>query len=440
VTGTGYAAAHAWLPEGPADDVRLEVRNGRLVRVEVGVPPLPGDQRLPGMVFPGLADAHSHAFHRALRGRTQSGRGSFWTWRRTMYEAAARLDPDVLLALATAAFAEQALAGITVVGEFHYVHHRRDGGAYADPNVMGEALREAAARAGVRLTLLDTCYLAGGFGQPTAGVQRRYDDGSAAAWAERVAALADDERTRIGTAIHSVRAVPAEALSAVADAFPDRPLHVHVSEQPEENAACVAAHGCTPTALLAGHGVLSPRTTAVHGTHLTDDDVALLAGSGTGCCLCPTTEQDLADGIGPALTLADAGVALSLGTDQHVVVDLMAEARLLEMHERLTSLERGRFAVADLVAAATHHGYAALGWPGGGRLEVGASADLVAVRLDTVRTAGALPAEAFLVAGAADVDTVVVGGDVVVRDGRHVLGDVAGLLADAVGMLWRAAP
>ncbi|MCU0271348.1 MAG: formimidoylglutamate deiminase [Acidimicrobiales bacterium] len=438
MTATSYAAAHAWLADGPAADVRLEVRDARLVRVEVGVPPSPGDERLPGMVFPGFADTHSHAFHRALRGRTHTGRGSFWTWRQTMYDVAARLDPDSLLALATAAFAEQALAGITVVGEFHYLHHRPDGRTYDDRNAMGEALREAASRAGVRLTLLDTCYLAGGFGQPTAGVQRRYDDGSATTWANRVAALADDDRTRIGVAIHSVRAVPAEALTAVANAFPDRPLHVHLSEQPEENAACRAAHGCTPTALLAAHGVLSPRTTAVHGTHLTDDDVALLAASGAGCCLCPSTEADLADGIGPARALADAGVALSLGTDQHSLVDLMAEARLLEMHERLTSLERGRFTVADLVAAATHHGYDALGWPGGGRLEVGAPADFVAVRLDTPRTAGALPTQVFLVAGVADVDTVVVGGDVVVREGRHVLGDVAALLGDAVDAVWQA--
>jgi formiminoglutamate deiminase len=430
----------AWLDDAPVAGVRVRIRSTTVTSVDAGVGPAPGDHRLAGLVLPGFADAHSHAFHRALRGRTHGGGGSFWTWREAMYDVAARLDPDRYLELATAVYAEAALAGFTVVGEFHYVHHRPGGRPYADPNAMGDALREAARRAGVRLTLLDTCYLAGGFGQPLTGVQLRFGDASAAAWADRVSAQRPDASTRLGAAVHSVRAVPAAALGTVAAAVPQRPLHVHLSEQPAENSACLAAHGCSPGRLLADHGVLSPRTTAVHATHLAGDDVALLAASGTGACLCPTTERDLADGLGAARRLADAGVALCLGTDQHAVVDGLEEARAMEMHERLASGRRGRFAVPELVHALTSAGNDALGWPGAGRIAPGSPADLVALRLDSVRTAGCEPAQVVLAATAADVHTVVSGGTVVVSDGRHGLGDVGRLLAGAIAALAGAEP
>jgi formiminoglutamate deiminase len=304
---------------------------------------------------------------------------------------------------------------------------------------MGHALVAAARQAGIRLTLLDTCYLAADVdGRPVAGVQRRFSDGTVDAWAARVAALRDGPGLRIGVAAHSVRAVPRAALTTVAAAAEaGRPLHVHLSEQPAENAACRAAHGLTPAGLLAAEGVLGPATTAVHATHLTLDDVALLGGSGTTACLCPTTEGDLADGIGPARALRDAGCPLALGGDQHAVTDPFAEARGLEMHERLASGERGRFTPAALLDALTAH--RALGWPDAGRLEVGARADLVAVRLDTPRTAGVDPAQIVLAASGADVDTVVVDGRVVVTGGRHVLGDVGGLLQAAIAPLWEDA-
>jgi formiminoglutamate deiminase len=343
-----------------------------------------------------------------------------------MYAVAARLDPDTYRALATAAYAEMALAGVTAVAEFHYVHHGPGGVLYAEPHAMRAALRAAAADAGVRLTVLDTCYLAGGFDTPLEGPQLRFGDRDVHAWAER-ATGAD------GVAVHSVRAVPRDALAVVAKAAEGRPLHVHLSEQPAENAACLARHGLTPTGLLAAEGVLGPRTTAVHATHLTDADIALLGGSGTGVCLCPTTERDLADGIGPARALHDAGAPLSLGSDQHAVVDPIEEARALEMHERLATGERGRFRPAQLLAALTNH--APLGRPDAGTLAVGAPADLVAVRLDTVRTAGADPAQVLYAATAADVDTVLVDGRPVVEGGAHRLGDVGTLLATAIGAL-----
>lgn len=422
---TAYWASFAHLPEGIATRVTFEVEGGRFTAVRPDT--VPGDaRRLPGVVLPGFANAHSHAFHRALRGRTHAGGGTFWTWREAMYAVAARLDPDSYRTLATAAYAEMAMAGVTAVAEFHYLHHAPGGVPYADPNAMREALRAAAADAGVRVTLLDTCYLAGGFDTPLSGPQLRFGDRDVDAWAER-AAGAD------GVAVHSVRAVPREALAVVAKAAGGRPVHVHLSEQPAENAACRSRHGLTPSGLLAAEGVLSPDLTAVHATHLTSADITMLGASGTGVCLCPTTERDLADGIGPARALADAGVSLSLGSDQHAVVDLIEEARAMEMHERLATGERGRFTPAALLAALANH--APLGTPDAGRLAVGAPADLVAVRLDTVRTAGADPAQILFAASAADVDTVIVDGETVVADGVHRLGAVGALLTSAIGAL-----
>ncbi|MBA2550594.1 MAG: formimidoylglutamate deiminase [Nocardioidaceae bacterium] len=430
-----YHLPYAWLPGGVARDVTLSVRAGRWVRV-VSDDPGDGAEQLPGLGLPGLANAHSHAFHRALRGRTHVG-GTFWTWRQAMYDISARLDPDSYLALARAAYAEMALAGITTVAEFHYVHHQPCGAPYADPNVMGHALAQAARDAGIRLTLLDTCYLTGGLSQsgelPLAPEQRRFADADADAWAVRVAGLADAPGLRIGVAAHSVRAVPPSALRRVVEVAAGRPLHVHVSEQPAENAACQAVHGCSPVQLLAEHAVLAPMTSLVHATHLSDSDVSTIAASGSRVCLCPTTERDLADGIGPAARLAAAGVPLSLGTDQHAVVDVFEEMRAVEMHERVRTLQRGVFEPAALLAAATDH--AGLGWPDAGRLEVGARADLVTVRTDTVRTAGAAPAQVLSAATAADVDTVLVAGEPVVRAGRHRMGDVGAMLVAAIGAL-----
>ncbi len=434
-----YFAGHALLPDGPAAGVTFEVAAGRFTAIRTGSRPPAGATRLPGVVLPGLANAHSHAFHRALRGRTHRGGGTFWTWREGMYRVAAALDPDSYLALARATYAEMALAGITTVGEFHYLHHAPGGRRYADPNAMGAALIQAAAEAGIRLTLLDTCYLAGGLGPQghleLGPEQRRFTDGDADGWAARVARLADAESVRIGAAVHSVRAVPRAALPVVAAAAHGRPLHVHLSEQPAENQAALAFYGRTPTELLDEAGVLGPLTSAVHATHLTASDIAALGRTGTTCCLCPTTERDLADGIGPARALLDAGAPLSLGSDQHAVIDLIEEARALEMHERLATFHRGRFSPEQLLTAATRHD--SLGWTDAGALAVGGRADLVAVRTDTARTAGTDPAQILLAATAADVDTVVVDGQPVVSGGRHRLGDVGALLGAAIEPLWR---
>jgi formiminoglutamate deiminase len=440
---TTLFARHALLPSGPARDVLIEIAGGRFASVTPGaVPPgagpPPGATRLAGVVLPGFANAHSHAFHRALRGRTHAGGGTFWTWREAMYSLASRLDPDNYLALARAVYAEMALAGITTAGEFHYVHHGPGGQPYADPNAMGHALQQAARDAGLRLTLLDTCYLEGGLGAgghlPLDELQLRFSDKTVDAWAARVDLLDAWPGTVTGAAIHSVRAVAREDLAGVAAASAGRPLHVHLSEQPAENRAAQAYYGRTPTALLADAGALTPRTTVVHATHLPAGDIQVLGDARVTACFCPTTEQDLADGIGPARALADAGVRLSLGSDQNAVVDLIGEARALEAGERLASLERGRFRPDELLAAATAHG--SLGWADAGAIAPGMRADLVCVRLDTVRTAGVDPAQVLLAATAADIDSVWVDGAPVVSGGVHRLGDVARLLAKAIDELW----
>jgi cytosine/adenosine deaminase-related metal-dependent hydrolase len=213
-------------------------------------------------------------------------------------------------------------------------------------------------------------------------------------------------------------------------------LHVHLSEQRAENEASLAAYAATPTHLLHDHGALSPATTAVHATHLTENDISLLGRAGATACFCPTTERDLADGIGPARALHDAGSPLALGSDQHAVVDMFEEARALEMHERLATGQRGRFAPDELMDALTRAGHSSLGWPEAGRIEVGAPCDLVAVRLDTPRTAGVDPAQVVFAATNADVDTVVVAGRAVVQAARHLLGDVGRLLGEAVDAIW----
>jgi formiminoglutamate deiminase len=436
---THYWCELAWLgAEAAQPGVLLTVRGERIAAVSRGELATPDATRLEGLTIPGLANAHSHAFQRALRGHTQTGTGSFWTWREQMYKLVDALDPDNYRALARATFAEMLLAGITVVGEFHYLHHGRDGSPYGEPNEMGHAMAQAAAEAGIRLSLLDTCYLHGGISEPLSSAQRRFADPSAAAWSERVSGLTASQTMRVGAAIHSVRAVDPAGAHDVGEwaAVRGAPLHAHVSEQPAENEDSLAAYGATPTAVLHAQSVLSPRFTAVHATHLTDADVELLADSEATCCICPTTERDLADGIGRAGALRDAGARLALGSDSHAFIDLFEEARAVELDERLASGERGRHSAASLLSAATSGGYESLGWPEGGRLEVGALADFTTIALDGVQLAGttaANAAAAVVFAGsAADVRHVVVGGREIVRDARHVSIDVAAELHAAI--------
>jgi formiminoglutamate deiminase len=450
-TTTGWWCEHAWLGGDTVDSgVMMSVANGRITSMRSDTGPHGMSNRLYGLVIPGMANAHSHAFHRALRGRTQRDRGSFWTWRDLMYRAAGRLDPDRYRKLSRGVYAEMALAGITSVGEFHYLHHDVDGRRYSDPNAMGHALIEGAADAGPRLTLLDTCYLSSApDGAPlNDGPQQRFGDGSGVDWADRVEALYQQTQSNpdvlIGAALHSVRGVPIEHMPAVVEwaVTHERPLHVHSSEQRAEIDQCIAVHGRTPTAVLRDAGVLGPRTTAVHATHLTPEDIGDLDDTATGVCFCPTTERDLGDGIGPASALIDANGLFSLGSDSHAMIDMFEEARAVELDERLAREERGIIGAAKLLHAATTGGQHALGWTDAGTFRVGARADFVAVDLNSVRTAGGdVSADTVVFAASAgDVTDVVIDGRVVVTDRRHVRVDAVAELGSAISDLMGVRP
>lgn len=440
---TSYWVPHAHLPDRVAADVMITERDGVITEVFCDTRRGAADVAFDGVAFPGFANSHSHAFHRALRGRTHADGGTFWTWRQQMYAIASRLDPDTYFQLARAVYAEMVLAGIAVVGEFHYLHHDHDGRRYADPNAMSEALVAAAAEAGIRLTLLDVCYLSGGLTnaghQPLDPVQQRFSDRTVEAWSDRVAAFAADHDgstiVRIAAAAHSVRALPVADLARLAELRPAGSLHMHLSEQPAENDAVQAFYGCTPTELVARVGLLGGDLTVVHATHLRADDIALLGGSRTGVCFCPTTERDLADGIGPARALTDAGSPVSLGSDQHAMIDMFEEMRGLEMNERLDTNQRGRFTPAELITAATVNGYASLGWQGGGRLAVGSPADLVIIDAGSVRTAGARLDQLHYAAAAVDVTDVIIGGAHLVRDRAHRLGSVGTMITETLAGL-----
>ncbi len=457
LTSGDYWCEWAWMGgDRPAQGVFVGSADGLIESVVAGVDSPPrGARALWGLVLPGVANGHSHAFHRTLRGRTHGGRGDFWIWRNQMYRAASALDPDLYHRLARAVYAEMVECGYTAVGEFHYVHHPLGGGRYRDPNIMGEALMAAAAEAGIRLTLVDTLYLHGGLSEegyePLTLPQARFGDPTVEAWAERTSLLTPGPGVTLGVAAHSVRAVDPGSLGVLAKVARDRGLvvHAHISEQPAENVAALAHHGLTPTGLAERAGLLGERFTAVHATHLTTEDIVTLGSSGSTICMCPTTEADLGDGAGPSATLLGAGAHLCMGSDSHAVVDPFVEARSVELNRRLVEGVRGVHHVTDLLSALTSTGYRALGRTGPGHqawhpFDIGSPCDLVAVGLDSIRLAGhdpdALLASVVFAATAADVTDVVVDGRHLVSDGRHGRIDVAAELAAAIDDLWDRAP
>lgn len=320
------------------------------------------------LLLPGLATAHSHAFQRALRGRTQRRSGSFWSWRGLMYALAAKLDPDDVHVLSRYAFAELARAGVTAVGEFHYLHHQPDGTPYADRTALADRVIAAALEVGIRITLLRVIYERPGHGRALEGAQRRFSDPSVDLALADVEALAarwkDEPRVRVGVAPHSVRAVTLPSIVEAARFAEARglPFHMHVSEQRREIHECLAEHGRRPVELLAEAGVLGPRFVAVHATHLADDEVRMLGGR--FACLCRTTERDLGDGLPRTTDLALAGARLCFGADSHAVSDPFEEARAAELDERSRTERRSLLEAPALLAAASAEGYAAIGMDG----------------------------------------------------------------------------
>ncbi len=318
--------------------------------------------------LPGLATAHSHAFQRALRGRTQRRSGSFWSWRGLMYELAQKLTPDDVRVLSRYAFAELARAGVTAVGEFHYLHHQPDGTPYGDRSELADAVIGAALDVGLRIALLRVIYERPGHGRALEGAQRRFSDRSIDdALADVDALIArwkHEPRVRIGVAPHSVRAVslPSIVEAARFAAARDLPFHMHVSEQRREIHECLAEHGARPVQLLADAGVLGPRFVAVHATHLADDEVRALGGAFV--CVCRTTERDLGDGLPRTSELVRAGARLCFGVDSHALSDPFEEARAAELDERSRTEHRSLLEATALLTAASAAGYAAIGMEG----------------------------------------------------------------------------
>lgn len=410
---SAYKFQHAWLGQDELEsDVTVRLSGDRIADVSVGSdePATP----IPGVAMPGMVSTHSHLFHRGLRGRTHSQGGDFWAWRKPMYELADSLDPDSYYAMACDVFGEMLRSGYTTVGEFHYLHHQADGDPYADANAMGIALLSAAETVGIRCTLLDTLYLYSDVsGAPPLPRQRRFSDGTADAWADRVTRLGSTALTKVGVAAHSVRAVQPEDLQVVSNTGMSiqSPIHIHVSEQPAENAACEAHFGVSPVELLEGNGMLTDRTTLVHATHVAAVDRERISHAGASVCFCPTTEADLGDGIGPAVEYAEAGIDLSIGSDSNAVIDPLLELRHLEYHDRLRKRRRGIHSPTQLLRYATVNGAKALGWDSG-ELAPGKLADIVILDVEP----GDLAAGTGMLAlgtTAANVSNVMVGGKMV---------------------------
>ena len=428
---------HAWLPSGLArGGVRFVVGDGRFVSIETRTPCRPDDERLPGVAYPGFANAHSHIFQRSLRGRTHSVAGHGPAWWARMYAAADRMTPDLYLDLARATLLEMVLAGFTLVGEYHYLHHAPGGRPYADPNAMGHAVIQAAQEVGIRLTLLDGYYRHGGLTSdghvPLNQVQERFVDGSVNAWLQRMERIEQNEMLRRGAAIHSVKTVPREDAALIAQVATEQPLHVYVSEQHAENLACQMYYGRTPTEMLAEIGALGTELTAVHAAHLSENDIALLGDTECQVVVCPTSERDMAEPLGPIRKLLDAGVPVGIGSDSHTSIDPFVELREIEYHERVDSGERGRLTNTELVNCGTLAGYQSLGWYGGGMIAPGRLADFVTIDSSSARTVGSKSGELLYSATASDIGTVVVGGRVIVRDGHHALGHPGQLMRRAL--------
>jgi formiminoglutamate deiminase len=408
VNGSGkWHAEQAWLGRHAAN-VLIEVEKGRIKSIEEDTFAPHDAIVLRGWTLPGMANAHSHAFQRLLRGEIESGGGDFWEWRERMYRFTDWTPADYFKH-ARLVFREMLEAGITAVGEFHYLH--------GHGNELGEALIDAAREEGIRITLIDACYLRGGLdGRPLELDQMSFSDGDADAWARRLDDLSDTDGARIASAIHSVRAVDPESMRIVATYARERrmPLHIHVGEQQAEVDECLEVEGCTPVQLLEREGILGPDLVAIHAIHLDEDDVALLGQNKVGVCGCPTTERDLGDRVGPLGALARSGCSLSVGSDSNAVIDMLEEARGLELDQRRALGRRVIHQPEELLEAATAGGMRALGWEAG-ELRPGMLADFV-----TVEQPRALWREltaAYLVYGFSgrDVTNVVVGGETVVQ-------------------------
>lgn len=439
---TAYHAEHAWLPTGWARDVMIETRDGAITAVRPGMKP--GDaMTLHGPVMPGMIDAHSHAFQRAMAGLTERAGpadDSFWSWRDTMYRFLAKLGPDEIEAIATQLYVELVKHGYTSVAEFHYVHNDPTGAPYENPGELAERIVAAAGAAGMGLTLLPVLYQASDFGgkAPSEG-QRRFVL-STDAFLALIESLAHrhrrDGQVAIGIAPHSLRAVTLESLTRVVGAITaDAPVHIHIAEQTREVEACLAWSGQRPVEWLLHHAPVDRRWCLVHATHMTADETRALAKSHAVAGLCPTTEANLGDGFFNLGTFLAAHGRFAIGSDSNVSVSPVEELRWLEYGQRLLARARnvseprpGQSTGEFLFAGALAGGTAASGRKLGA-ITPGARADFVVLDGEHPALLGRgidRVIDSWIFSGNSNpVRDVMVGGEWAVREGHHVHEDQA---------------
>ena len=431
---------HALLPEGWACDVGLDIEAGDITRVTIGAAPH-GRERVCGIALPGLASLHSHAFQRGMAGLAET-RGptsdSFWSWRQVMYRFVDRLAPEDIEAIAGYAFMEMLEAGFTAVGEFHYLHHDRDGRPYDDLAEMSARIAAAAAATGIGLTLLPSFYAYGGFaGAPPSEAQRRFLNDP-----DRFLKLREGARRAVGclpdavvgVAPHSLRAVTPETLRAVVAAAADGPVHIHAAEQMREVEECLAWSGKRPVEWLLANASVDQRWCLIHATHMTGEEIGALAASKAVAGICPLTEANLGDGVFNVPAFLDARGRFGVGSDSNVEITAPGELKQLEYSQRLALRARnvvprepGESTGARLYRGALAGGCQALGRRIGALAE-GLRADFVvldAAHPDLAAGTGDRWLDSYIfVIGRSAVDSVFVGGERVVHDGRHRARDV----------------
>ena len=427
----------ALLPSGWHDDVAVHLDEaGFIARIETGERPQDG-VRLNGIAVPGVANVHSHAHQRAMVGlaeRSGPGADSFWTWREAMYCFALAMTPEDLEAVAAQLYVEALKSGFTAIGEFQYLHHQPDGSPYDEPAEMSLRCLAAAEKTGIAATMLPTLYAHGGFGgQPPTEAQRRFindADGFLRIVENLASATGKSHLGRLGISPHSLRAVTKELLNEViAGTDGQAPIHIHVAEQVKEVEDCISWCGCRPVDYLLDSFELSPRWCAIHATHMSDDETVSLARSGAVAGLCPTTEANLGDGIFPAAKYLGAGGAIAIGSDSQVTVSPAGDLRQLEYSQRLTHRARNVLAGGPhrstgrrLLEAVSRGGAQALDQPIGA-IAPGVRCDILVLDPDHPALIGRTGDEAvdswLFSGGAACVNDVIAGGEIVIRERQH---------------------
>ncbi|TIP92586.1 MAG: formimidoylglutamate deiminase [Mesorhizobium sp.] len=434
---TAIFSEQALLPDGWHSNIRIAVSDGHIATVEPNTASQPGDERH-AILLPGMPNLHSHAFQRGMAGLAElrgPSADSFWSWREVMYRFALSMTPDQVEAVAAQLYVEMLEAGFSRVGEFHYLHHDRDGQPYANIAEMAERITAAVADTGIGLTLLPVFYAHSSFGgaAPNEGQRRFINDMNR--FSRLVEKCRESVRTLnqgvVGVAPHSLRAVTPAELENIAAMVPGGPVHIHIAEQVKEVEDCLAWSGARPVEWLLANAKVDRRWCLIHATHMTETETAAMAKSGAIAGLCPITEANLGDGTFAAPLFKQHGGRFGVGSDSNVLIGLADELRQLEYSQRLAHRARNVLAVAGsstgraLFDAALDGGSAALG-AGPSRIAAGASADFVSLEGNSPSLAGKAGdavLDAWIFANGTKVDCVWVHGKKLVSGGRHARRD-----------------